>query len=106
MFGLWFAPIVCGSSLFGLCFDMQYTVSFLVLQTCSFGRESWWLYFIFLMSFDCSCSVALPHGAMGWSALFGCGISCPYLPTFFLYGGSVVVDKISCPLLLFISFLE
>ena len=85
---------------------MQYIVSFLVLQTCSLGRENWWLYFIFLMSFDCWCSVALPHGAVGWSIWFGCGISLPYLLTFFLYCGSVIVDKISCPLLLFISFLE
>ena len=31
-------------------------------------RENWLLHLIvFLMSCDCWCSVALPHGAVGWS---------------------------------------
>ena len=30
------------------------------------------------MSFDCYCSVFLPHGAMGWSAVCDCGISLSY----------------------------
>ena len=29
----------------------------------------------FLVSCDCSCSLALPHGGVGWSAVFDCGIS-------------------------------
>ena len=29
----------------------------------------------FLMSCDSRCSVALSHGAMGWSAICDCGIS-------------------------------
>ena len=29
----------------------------------------------FLMSCDSQCSVALPHGGMGWSAVCDCGIS-------------------------------
>ena len=28
-----------------------------------------------IMSFDCLCSVALPHSAVGWSAVRECGIS-------------------------------
>ena len=37
------------------------------------------------MSCDCSCSVSLSHGAMGWS-VHGCGfgISGPYSLTFFI----------------------
>ena len=31
------------------------------------------LWFVFLVS--CKCYVALPHGAVGWSAVFDCGIS-------------------------------
>ena len=31
--------------------------------------------FVFLMSCFCYCSVAFPHGAMGWSALCDCGSS-------------------------------
>ena len=30
---------------------------------------------VFLMSCDCKCSVALPHGAMGWSAVYDYGMS-------------------------------
>ena len=31
--------------------------------------------FVFHMSCDCRCSVALPHDAAGWSAVWDCGIS-------------------------------
>ena len=31
---------------------------------------------------DCWCSVALPHGVVGWSAVCDCGISCSYSLTF------------------------
>ena len=37
---------------------------------------------VFLMSCDCKCSVALPHGAVGWSAVCDCGISWSYALTF------------------------
>ena len=30
------------------------------------------------MSYLCKCSVDLPHGAVGWSAVCDCGISCSY----------------------------
>ena len=36
------------------------------------------------MSCFCYCSVALPHGAMGWSAVCDCGISLSYSLAFFL----------------------
>ena len=32
-------------------------------------------FIVSLMHRDCYCSVALPHGAVGWSALCDCGIS-------------------------------
>ena len=35
-------------------------------------RESWLLFFVFLVSHDCC--VALPHGATGLSAVCDCGI--------------------------------
>ena len=31
---------------------------------------------IFLMSCDCKCSVALPHGVVGWSAVCDCSNFC------------------------------
>ena len=43
-------------------------------------RESWLLYLnclklsVFLMSCDCSCSLALPRGAVGLSTVCDCGI--------------------------------
>ena len=30
---------------------------------------------LLLLSFGCKCPVALPHGAVGWSAVCDCGIS-------------------------------
>ena len=33
------ALIVCGGFVFGPCFDVQYLVSFLVLQSSRWGRE-------------------------------------------------------------------
>ena len=39
------------------------------------------------MSCFCYCSVALPHGAMGWSAVCDCGISLSYSLAFFLILG-------------------
>ena len=56
--------------MFGPCFVVQYLVSFLVLHSSCL--ESWW------MSFDCNYSVSLPHGALGWSVMCDCGISCSF----------------------------
>ena len=39
------ARIVCGGSMLGLCFVLQYLVSFLVLQSSSWEKESRLLYF-------------------------------------------------------------
>ena len=36
---------------------------------------------VFLMPCSCKCSVALPHGALGWSVEYDCDISCSYLLT-------------------------
>ena len=58
------------------CFVVQYFASFLVLQSSWWGRERWSLYFICLPGdCDCYCSVALPRGAVGLSAVCNCGIS-------------------------------
>ena len=91
--------------MFGPSFVMQYLVSFLVLQSSSLGgrerereterdrererknnsiardrqrgreRTVCLNVIVFLMSCDCYCSVAPPHGALGWSAVCDCGIS-------------------------------
>ena len=68
---------------FGICFVMQYSVFFLVLQLSWGGSESWLHYFNGLTdAFECLFSVALPHGAVGWSAVCGCRISWSYSLTF------------------------
>ena len=73
--------IVCGGSVCGysvLCV-------LLVLQSSCCGRErererereraGCFTLTVFLMSCGSQCSVALPHGAEGWSAVCDCGIS-------------------------------
>ena len=66
-----------------LWFGMHYFVSFLVLQSYWRGRESWLLCIYFLrMSCNSKCFVAIPQGAVGWSALYDCGISWSYSLTF------------------------
>ena len=75
LFPLWGAVFVPCLLCSVLCFF------FLVLQ--SLGGSSWLLYhFVFLAQCDCYCSVALPHGDMGWShgavgrlVVCDCGIS-------------------------------
>ena len=67
----------CSHFLFVFCvwllFSCQFFVSkLLVAQSSGWGRENWLL---ILMSCDSWCSVTLPHSAMGWSAVYVCGIS-------------------------------
>ena len=53
--------------MFAPCFVMHYLVPFPVVQSSLRGRESWLLYFIvivFLMSYGCKDSEALPHGVL------------------------------------------
>ena len=38
-------------------------------------RAGCFVFIVFRMSCYCKCSVALPHGAGGWSAVCDCGIS-------------------------------
>ena len=67
----------------GPCFAVQYLMSFLVLQLSQRRREGGMLSSVFLMKFGCLCYgyVSLPHGAMGWCAMYDCGISLIYLLT-------------------------
>ena len=63
-FALFVGVYVC------LCFGMHYFVSFLVLQSLEEEERAYCFAFIFLrMSRYCKCFVALPHGAVGWSAV-------------------------------------
>ena len=69
-------PIVCGGSGFGPCLVIQYFMPFYLCNHLN-GEEKAGCFtlIVFLMSCDGECYVALPHVAMGWSAVFDCGIS-------------------------------
>ena len=61
---------------------------FLIILTYYFWRgiENWLFAFIVLQMYCYyKCSVALPHGAVGWSAVCDCGISWSYSLTFCSY---------------------
>ena len=68
--------IICWGSFFGLRFVMHNYMCFLVPNRHGEEeRAGCFAIFVFLMSCDCKCFVALPHGAAGWSAVSDCGIS-------------------------------
>ena len=54
------------------CFVVQNFVPFIVLG----GKERAGCFTLFVFQVSCEfyCTVTLPHGAMGWSALCDCGI--------------------------------
>ena len=63
--------------LFGgvLCL-VQYVMSFECCnQLDGEERDACFTFIVFLMSRDYKCSVVLPHGAVGWSAICDFGIS-------------------------------
>ena len=63
-----------------LCFVVRYFVPIIVLQSSSWGRESWLVgFFVFLMSRDCCCSFS---SATGLSAVCDCRISSYYFLLF------------------------
>ena len=60
---------VCNCSMF--CCTLLYVPSSFAIILM--GKRELVALFVFLVSRDCC--VALPHGAMGWSAVCDCGIS-------------------------------
>ena len=68
--------IVCGNSVF--------VFVLLCITLCPFNicnhleeKEKTGCFAIIVLQMYCyyNCSVALPHGAVGWSAVYGCGLS-------------------------------
>ena len=65
---------LCGS---GLVFVLV-CIALCPFQFCNLDveeRAGCFAFIVLRMSCYCKCSVALPHGAMGWSAVCDCGIS-------------------------------
>ena len=58
-------------SVFVPCFVVHNCVSFLVLLEAE-ERAGCFTFFVFLVSCDCCCSSALPHGAVDWSVVCYC----------------------------------
>ena len=75
-----------------LCFGMHYFMSFLGLLT-PLDRAGCFAFIVFRMSCYCKCPVALPHSAMGGSAVCDYGVSLSY---------SLFVGVSRCDLLHFI----
>ena len=69
MYFPWFVGVLC-LSLFG----MHYFMSFLVCNHLD-EKAACFAFVVLRMSCYCIFSVALPHGAVGWSAVSDCGIS-------------------------------
>ena len=71
------SPIVCGVSVFSPCFVIRTLClsSFaIILMRKTELSLSCVAITVFLISCDSQCSVALPHGAVGWSAVCDCAI--------------------------------
>ena len=62
--------------MFDPCFLMQYVLN--VRYLAGEERAGCFTLIVSLMSCGCLCSLSLPHGAVGWSAVCACGISWPY----------------------------
>ena len=73
---IYLLPLCMGVLCFGPCFVIQYFVSFLF---CSHldreERDDCFTVFVFMMFCGSQSSVALLHGAIGWSAVCDCDIS-------------------------------
>ena len=66
------SPIVCwGSVLVTFCF----ATSLVLLSSWHLKRARCFTLIVFLVCCDFKCYLALPHGALGWSAVCDCGIS-------------------------------
>ena len=78
------APIVCGGYVLGPCFVIQYFVSFLFCNHLD-GEEKAGCFTltVFLVTCDSQCFVALPHGAVGSSAVCDCCITLSYSLAFY-----------------------
>ena len=60
---------------FGPCFIMQYSVSFLGLQSSRQGRDSWlFTFMVYLLSRGCYWPVSLPLDSLGWSVVCDCSL--------------------------------
>ena len=58
---------------------MKINLVLLALSFCNHleeeERAGYFAFIVLLMSRNCKCSVTLPHGAMGWTAVCDCSIS-------------------------------
>ena len=69
-----------GCFVFGPRFVLHCLLSIISLRK----RERRLLYFncVLFLSCDCFCTVSIPHGAVGWSPVYHCDISWPFVCLF------------------------
>ena len=71
--------------MFGPWFVIQY---FMSVNFCNHldgeYKDDCFALIVFLLSCGSQCSVALPHGALGWFVVCDCAISCLYSLAFFI----------------------
>ena len=83
----------------GFCVCSMFCCAFLCFLFCNYHdgeeRAGCFILFVFLMSCFCYCSVALPHGAMGLSAVCDCCILQIIPFCFFSYIGQIKLSLIS-----------
>ena len=80
----------------GPCFVVHYLLSSFAIHLLG-KKVSWLLYFnCLLRSFDSKCSVCLPRGAVGWSAVCDCDVFSSYSLTFSCYLLSSILKNPNC----------
>ena len=96
-------PIVCGGSVF--VFDLL-CITLCPFKFCNHLEEveksGCFAFIVLQTSCYCKCSMALPHGALGWSAVCDFGISLSYSLIFCFGCFTLIVFLISCVYLCFI----
>ena len=69
--------LLIAASIVGICNCAMYCCALLCVFCNHLDgeeRAGCFYLFVFLMSYNCCYYVALPHGAVSWSAVFDCGI--------------------------------
>ena len=74
------SPLVVGFLCLSLfcCALLCVLSSFAIMYIEEEERAGCFAFIVLQMSFYCKCSVTLPHGAVGWSAVCDCGTSRSY----------------------------
>ena len=82
------------------CCALLYNLSSFVIIMMGKKRAGYFTLFVFLLSCDCNCSIALPHGGVGWSVVCDCCIARSYSLAFFYVNFNRVLHLVFASLLI------